>query len=189
MGGIHKENRFFCTFQPSPTILLHHCAFIFVSKALYPIDCVYTNVFSFPMSFHRVLPLLPSLSNEALRYRWATKPDPLLSSKIMPNDSNTEEATPRDNELPKAVSPPEHQGPSPAAEEVENYQSPQYPGSSLSQTSDAHARSRPPKTIEKTSSDEALDRWQGESPSSICLCQPDPKVPRPRNGTCVYICL
>lgn len=27
-----------------------------------------------------------------------------------------------------------------------------------------------------------VDTWQGESPSQICLCQPDPKVPRPRNG-------
>ena len=144
------------------------------------------------MSFHRVLPLLPALSNEALRDRWATKPDALLSSKIMPNNSNTEEATSRDNELPKSASqgllPLEHQGPSPTGDELENYESHNYPGSSLSQTTDAHARSRPPKTIEKTSSDEALDRWQGESPSSICLCQPDPKVPRPRNGTYVLAC-
>ena len=27
-----------------------------------------------------------------------------------------------------------------------------------------------------------IDIWQGESPSQLCLCQPDPKVPRPRNG-------
>ena len=24
--------------------------------------------------------------------------------------------------------------------------------------------------------------WKAESPSSFCLCQPEPKVPRPRNG-------
>lgn len=24
--------------------------------------------------------------------------------------------------------------------------------------------------------------WSGELPSQVCLCQPDPKVPRPRNG-------
>ena len=27
-----------------------------------------------------------------------------------------------------------------------------------------------------------VDTWQGDTPSQICLCQPDPKVPRPRNG-------
>ncbi len=138
------------------------------------------------MSFHRVLPLLPALSNEALRDRWATKPDALRSSKIMPeNKDSTEEASSRDHGLVKAAakssSPPEDQGPSSTGEEeLEPYDLPKHPGRSLSQTPDA--RSRPFKTVEKSSSDEALDRWRGESPSSICLCQPDPKVPRPRNG-------
>lgn len=145
------------------------------------------------MSFHRVLPLLPALSNEALRDRWATKPDTLLSSKIMPhNDDSTEGAAPRDAELAKPASqslpppppPPDDQGPSSAGEEeeVENYESIRNPARSLSLTPDA--RSRPSKTVEKSSPDETSDRWQGESPRSICLCQPDPKVPRPRNGTC-----
>ena len=31
-------------------------------------------------------------------------------------------------------------------------------------------------------SNTSLFSWQGESPSQICLCQPDPKIPRPRNG-------
>jgi len=29
--------------------------------------------------------------------------------------------------------------------------------------------------------------FQLESPSDICLCQPDPKVPRPRNGTPLHL--
>ena len=137
------------------------------------------------MSFDRVLPLLPALSNEALRDRWATKPDVLLSSKIMPeNDESTEQAVLKNHELDdtrsKSSPPPEDQGPPATREEVQDYESQKYPSRSVSQTPDA--RSRPPKTIEKKSSDETLDRWQGESPSSICLCQPDPKVPRPRNG-------
>ncbi|KAL9103582.1 MAG: hypothetical protein Q9163_001384 [Psora crenata] len=31
-----------------------------------------------------------------------------------------------------------------------------------------------------------IDTWQGDSPSQICLCQPDPKVPRPRNAFILY---
>lgn len=27
-----------------------------------------------------------------------------------------------------------------------------------------------------------------DSASQVCLCQPDPKVPRPRNGRCLLIC-
>lgn len=27
-----------------------------------------------------------------------------------------------------------------------------------------------------------------ESENQLCLCQPDPKIPRPRNGTCVLFC-
>ena len=143
------------------------------------------------MSFHRVLPLLPTLSNAALRDRWATKPDTLLSSKIMPgNNDDAEHAGPREHDPVKSghQSPPpptlpEDQGPSSAGEEEEepeNYEAIRDPARSLSPTPDA--RSRPSKTIEKLSLDETPDRWQGESASSICLCQPDPKVPRPRNG-------
>jgi HMG box factor len=27
-----------------------------------------------------------------------------------------------------------------------------------------------------------------ESGNQFCLCQPDPKIPRPRNGTCFFLC-
>ena len=145
------------------------------------------------MSFHRVLPLLPVLSNEALRDRWATKPDTLLSSRIMPDDSNPEDGVASKNSeafstsTKKSPSPPDDQGPSSIGdeEELESYRSSNYPTRALSQTPDAG--SRPSKTVEKSSTDEALDGWQGESPSSICLCQPDPKVPRPRNGTYIIL--
>ena len=138
------------------------------------------------MSFHRVLPPLPDLSNEALRDRWATKPDTLRSAKIMPElSTSTEEVSLRNRHYlkpgGKSLSPPEDQGPSSTGEEeLDDYDLSQYPSRSLSQTPDACSRLI--KTVEKSSSDDALDRWQGESPSSICLCQPDPKVPRPRNG-------
>ncbi len=42
---------------------------------------------------------------------------------------------------------------------------------------------------ERTSSSASKDSaasWQGESPCGVCLCQPDPKVPRPRNGTSIF---
>ncbi|KAL6717410.1 RuvB ATP-dependent DNA helicase pontin [Lecanora helva] len=143
------------------------------------------------MSFHRVLPIPPALSDQALRDRWAAKPDVLLSSKIMPDKtSNLEDTSSTESKLeePASKSPPlsgdQGQSSREEEEELETYGSPKHTNRSLSLTPDA--RSRLPKTIEKPSSDETLDRWQGESPSSICLCQPDPKVPRPRNAFILY---
>ena len=141
------------------------------------------NVYPSQMSFHRVLPLLPALSNEALESRWAIQPDTLLSSKIMPDE--TTKAASKGNKPPtptlNSSSPSEDQAtPSPVAEELEDYESPKYPGRSLLRESDS---GNPASKTPRPSVSQDLDAWKGESPSSICLCQPDPKVPRPRNGT------
>ena len=35
---------------------------------------------------------------------------------------------------------------------------------------------------ERKSGPSHVEAWEGDIPGPICLCQPDPKVPRPRNG-------
>ena len=142
------------------------------------------------MSFHRVLPLLPALSDHALRDRWAVQPDTLLSSKIMPDDTAGAAAS-ETHQSPtparrRSLSSPREEGivqRSPGEESLEDYESPKLRTHSLSQaartsnrSSRADQSSLPRKSV--------VEKWQEDSPSSICLCQPDPKVPRPRNGTC-----
>ena len=136
------------------------------------------------MSFHRVLPLLPALSNEALERRWAIQPDTLLSSKIMPDE--TTQAASKDKKpptpKPNSSSPPEDKASPPLGdEELEDYESPKYPTRSLLRESDVGIHSSK-TTRPSVSQDPDADAWIGEPPSSLCLCQPDPKVPRPRNG-------
>ncbi len=142
------------------------------------------------MSFHRVLPLLPALSDQALRDQWAIQPDTLISSKIMPDETNKAAANENKspNPAPRSFSSPPEEGAqrSPGDESLEDYESPKHRTHSLSQVagtgnrlSRADQSSVPKKSV--------VENWQDDSPSSICLCQPDPKVPRPRNGTSTII--
>ena len=132
------------------------------------------------MSFHRVLPLLPALSNEALSHRWAIQPDPILRSKIMPeetpepalNDSKTVTTKPKSSSLPEEHIPSS----SPGEEELGEDGSPQHPSRSLPESDTGNHTKTPRLSLSKDSD------WKAESPSSFCLCQPEPKVPRPRNG-------
>ena len=140
------------------------------------------------MSFHRVLPLLPALSDEALRDRWAIQPDTLISSRIMPDE--TPKAAASENKSPTPAprsfsSPPEEAvRKSPGEESLEDYESPKHRTHSLSQA--ARIGNRPSRADQSSVPRKSVvEKWQEDSPSSICLCQPDPKVPRPRNGTCI----
>ena len=140
------------------------------------------------MSFHRVLPLLPALSDEALRDRWAIQPDTLISSRIMPDE--TPKAAASENKSPTPAtrsfsSPPEEAvQKSPGEESLEDYESPKHRTHSLSQA--ARFGNRPSRADQSSIPRKSVvEKWQEDSPSSICLCQPDPKVPRPRNGTCI----
>lgn len=140
------------------------------------------------MSFHRVLPLLPALSDQALRDRWAIQPDTLVSSKIMPDETPKTAASENKSPTPaprSSSSPPEEgDQKSPGEESLEDYESPKLRTLSLSQA--ARAGTRPSRADQSsTPRKSVVEKWQEDSPSSICLCQPDPKVPRPRNGTCL----
>ncbi|KAG8531078.1 uncharacterized protein KY384_004435 [Bacidia gigantensis] len=135
------------------------------------------------MSFHRVLPRPLALSNKELANRWAAPPDSVRSAKTMTSEraksayvenSRIAEPLPLDNasrrstvELPERPvhnSLPQHEESNPAE-------------GSHSDSAQDSAKNRAPSSI---------DAWQGDSPSQICLCQPDPKVPRPRNAFILY---
>ena len=139
---------------------------------------------SFPNRILPPLPLHPHLSNEALERRWS-KPDALTSYKIMLDE--TSNAVSKESEAPKAAP----NSSSPAADQttpsdvdvaLEDYESPKYPPP-RSTPQEPEPLEESIKTVQPASPRRDSDTWEGESPSSICLCQPEPKVPRPRNGT------
>ena len=138
------------------------------------------NVFlpsSLPMSFHRVLPRPIPFSNEDLANRWAIGQGSAKSARIMTNErSNTAHAK---NSQVSTSSTPElalRKSSSPASEKQ---------GSSLGNYGEQKLESRHRGSASNQVGKPApssIETWEGDIPSQICLCQPDPKVPRPRNG-------
>ena len=88
------------------------------------------------------------------------------------NDSKTVTAKPNSSSLPAEQIPSS----SPGEEELGEDGSPQHPSRSLSESDTGNHTKTPRPSVLKDSD------WKAESPSSFCLCQPEPKVPRPRNG-------
>ena len=129
------------------------------------------------MSFHRVLPCPAALSNEDLTNRWAIGPDSLESARIMPNE-RSEAAFLTNSQIQASSSPqPTSRKLSTQVEKERSVEGTDPAGHS----SDPRRQDSIPSPIHKPAPS-SIDIWQGESPSQICLCQPDPKVPRPRNG-------
>jgi hypothetical protein len=148
------------------------------------VHCATINVLlSSSMSYHRVLPPPPALANQNRAGSWVIEPEALLQPRKMTtektNDGSNKIKSPASSE--KGSSPAAERV-SPSIESLEDFEDPPKARKrSSSQASDgenSHLQRRLP-SISKAST----MSWQGESPSQICLCQPDPKVPRPRNGT------
>ena len=186
MDHTDKDTSFSLHSIPFLTILTRLQICIASIKELYHSFIINVNV-PFQMSFHRVLPLPLPLSDQALKDRWAIQPDTLISSRIMPDETTKAAASENKSPTPasKSFSSPPEEGVqrSPDEESLEDYESPKHRAHSLSQaartgnrSSRADQSSLPRKSV--------VEKWQDDSPSSICLCQPDPKIPRPRNGTC-----
>ncbi|KAL9129830.1 MAG: hypothetical protein Q9217_001828 [Psora testacea] len=133
------------------------------------------------MSFDRVLPRPLALSDRELTRRWAAQPkaDSLKSAKIMTNETSNS-AFQENHQIPPLPSKALRTASSTAVDDqhstplaVEEDQSPDLPPEAIL------SRVRKPAPSN-------LDTWQEDSPSQICLCQPDPKVPRPRNAFILY---
>lgn len=141
------------------------------------------------MSYHRVLPLPEPLHPDLAPRQ--SQADALLHQTIMASEQSSA-ATP--NRARSPVSP--QRTASPVADG-----SPRSPGTGSVDDHVSHGLPEPipidsPKDRVRTSSQASSGgrrrlpsitrTFQLESPSDICLCQPDPKVPRPRNGTHSY---
>ena len=129
------------------------------------------------MSYHRVLPVPEALihPNPARKQKVGT--DSLLPSRTMtsekPVSPSKRSKSPVSSQQSSSPLVDKPQG-SPSINSVDGFDdSPEPRDRSSSQLSNREVRRLP--SISKS--------WQAESPSDICLCQPDPKVPRPRNGT------
>ncbi|KAL9614332.1 MAG: hypothetical protein Q9167_001135, partial [Letrouitia subvulpina] len=130
------------------------------------------------MSYHRVLP--PPFGTYHSAGPWLPRRDSLLQNQIMTDetdDSNRHTLRSDSAAQPHAAySPPQDvaaASPTDYEEESSKLQNPSPP--TTSNEDDTQLERRPPSVSNDVSN------WA--SPGSICLCQPEPKVPRPRNGT------
>ena len=139
------------------------------------------NVLPHSMSYHRVLPP-PSPFTEPP----VSRADSLLQSRIMTEKGRVidQRSSPRTLHS-DGISTRKRRSSLVDRESLEDYK--ESPKILLANKSahisngvgDTSPKSLPP--IRKPS----VVSWSGELPSQVCLCQPDPKVPRPRNGKLV----
>ncbi|MCJ1428682.1 hypothetical protein MMC29_006593, partial [Sticta canariensis] len=137
------------------------------------------------MSYHRVLPPLPahSVAPDGL-----VELDTLLRHKIMTTQTSTVIAD-RTKSLTSEKSSSSVTEKDPASSGEESVEGPINSPSIETQSPSPTTSNRGDQRLEIPSS--AISKtspfsWQGESPSQICLCQPDPKIPRPRNAFILY---
>ena len=168
------------------TISIHACALSIKGPCLFLL--VLINVLScspLPMSYHRVLPVPEALVHPNPARSQEIGVDSLVQHRIMTNErrvsSSRRSKSPASSQRSSSPVADKHQD-TPSVNSVEDpdYEdSPEPRDRSSSQQSNREVRRLP--SISKA--------WQAESPSDICLCQPDPKVPRPRNGMQIQIWL
>lgn len=136
---------------------------------------------SFPMSYHRVLPPLPAHS---VATKGAAEQDTLLRHKIMTTESSsvivdrTKSLTLEKSSSPVPEKEPASSGEESVEDSLDSPNTQTQPSSQITSNRREQRLEKPLRPITKPSP----VSWQGEPPSQICLCQPDPKVPRPRNG-------
>ncbi|KAL8705826.1 MAG: hypothetical protein Q9201_001049 [Fulgogasparrea decipioides] len=138
------------------------------------------------MSYHRILPPPPALTNQDRTGGWVPRRDSLLQNKIMAENSfKTIANKTRDKSLTSVQSNPsptdnrDTSQPSDALVEEDIISSKARTRSSATLSNESSNPSDQPTTTRDSITEENT-AWN--TPSSICLCQPDPKVPRPRNG-------
>ncbi|KAL8873205.1 MAG: hypothetical protein Q9174_001288 [Haloplaca sp. 1 TL-2023] len=143
------------------------------------------------MSFHRVLPPPKALADPSHSGSWIPRRDSLLQNSIMA-DSNpkTREDKTQDKSLntaqPRApaIDNRESSQPSDISAEGDDPPPRTRARSSATLSNESSNPSDQPVPSARASITEQNTEWN--TPSSFCLCQPEPKVPRPRNAFILY---
>lgn len=143
------------------------------------------------MSYHRVLPPPPALANQIanqdLAGQWLPRRDTLLQNRIMA-DKNSKTSEGKGQVM---IAPPDlfchpltgSRDSSPHLSDASVDDAPISPKARTRSSATISNEDIDPSQPSVDSLTEENTRWN--APSSICLCQPDPKVPRPRNGMCI----
>ncbi|KAL8654565.1 MAG: hypothetical protein Q9226_003381, partial [Calogaya cf. arnoldii] len=131
------------------------------------------------MSYHRVLPPPPALASRTRAAQWLPKQDTLLQNRIMADENYRPDESIAQQTSPSPTA--ERLSPQPSEESVEDVAT----SSNIRTRSSATNESNDPSDQRALSITQENTLWN--SPSSICLCQPDPKVPRPRNGSVSFL--
>ena len=156
----------------------------FEHQRIIPLYCATINVLSSDlMSYHRVLPPPLALTNQNHSRSWFIEPEALLQPMAMANEKdNDNREKSRSPASSEKSSSPAAERVSPSVESMEDYEDPPKTRKRSSSQASSGDTTQWQRHFSSTSKGSPMS-WQGESPSQICLCQPDPKVPRPRNGT------
>ena len=132
------------------------------------------------MSYHRVLPRPSTLPQHRDTIPWSRVSHAQSPDKVMTSDTSKpalqttkKYSIPGPGNFPRAR---EQMSSSPSSESVNDFEETKStecePSAQISRQEPRDSGRRLP-----------LTPWQQEnSPTQICLCQPDPKIPRPRNG-------
>ncbi|KAL8807331.1 MAG: hypothetical protein Q9200_004723, partial [Gallowayella weberi] len=135
------------------------------------------------MSYHRVLPPPPALASQTRTVHWLPKQDTLLQNSIMADSkSNADENM--DIVQDRSAPAPANDGPSPHPSDASAEGIPTSPKPRTRSSATLSDKSSNPSDQRVGSITQDTTAWT--SPSSICLCQPDPKVPRPRNAFILF---
>ena len=151
------------------------------------------------MFYHRVLPPPSNLTTPLIAGPRAARRDTLLEHRIMTSENPRELNDTKENLEPSREPIPladQHSYPRKAAQERNQYEPLHTPTRSSTRlsgkrtssqaSSEEDTRRSSKATIHSVSTDSTAPPVV-DSPSQVCLCQPDPKVPRPRNG--MNLCL